>query len=33
MVLPGDSFHVAATEPDRCAQATAEFIARSGNPA
>lgn len=27
-VLPGDSFHVAATAPDACAQATLEFIAR-----
>jgi pimeloyl-ACP methyl ester carboxylesterase len=26
VVLPGDSFHVAATDPDRCAEATLEFI-------
>ena len=26
LVLPGDSFHVAATDPDRCAEATLEFI-------
>jgi len=25
-VLPGDSYHVAATDPDRCAQETREFI-------
>ena len=30
VVLPGDSFHAAATDPDRCAQATREFIARHG---
>jgi pimeloyl-ACP methyl ester carboxylesterase len=30
MVLPGDSFHAAATAPDRCAEATREFIARHG---
>lgn len=29
LVLPGDSYHVAATAPDRCAQATADFIGRS----
>lgn len=28
VVLPGDSFHVAATDPDRCAQETLNFIAR-----
>lgn len=28
VVLPGDSFHAAATDPDACAQATREFIAR-----
>ena len=28
VVLPGDSFHAAATDPDRCAEATREFIAR-----
>lgn len=26
VVLPGDSFHVAATDPDQCAQATLAFI-------
>lgn len=31
VVLPGDSFHVAASDPDRCAQATLEFIARQGD--
>lgn len=31
VVLPGDSFHVAATDPDRCAQVTLEFIARKGD--
>jgi pimeloyl-ACP methyl ester carboxylesterase len=29
MVLPGDSFHVALTNPDACAKATLEFIAQS----
>jgi pimeloyl-ACP methyl ester carboxylesterase len=28
VVLPGDSFHAAATDPDACARATREFIAR-----
>ena len=28
LVLPGDSFHVAATDPDRCAEATLAFIQR-----
>jgi 3-oxoadipate enol-lactonase len=28
VVLPGDSFHAAATDPDACAQATLEFIRR-----
>ena len=28
VVLPGDSFHVAATDPDRCAEALLEFLAR-----
>ena len=28
VVLPGDSFHVAATDPDRCAAAVLDFIAR-----
>ncbi len=26
LVLPGDSYHVAATDPDRCAQETRDFI-------
>ncbi len=30
VVLPGDSFHVAATDPDRCAEALLDFIARHG---
>ena len=29
VVLPGDSFHVAATDPDQCAQATLAFINRN----
>ena len=29
LVLPGDSFHVAASDPDRCAQATLDFVLRS----
>lgn len=28
VVLPGDSFHVAASDPEKCAQALADFIAR-----
>ncbi len=28
VVLPGDSFHAAATDPDACAQALLEFVAR-----
>jgi 3-oxoadipate enol-lactonase len=28
LVLPGNSYHVAATDPDGCAQATLAFIAR-----
>jgi pimeloyl-ACP methyl ester carboxylesterase len=28
VVLPGNSFHVAATNPDQCAQATLDFIRR-----
>jgi 3-oxoadipate enol-lactonase len=28
VVLPGDSFHVAATDPDRCAEALLDFLAR-----
>jgi 3-oxoadipate enol-lactonase len=30
LVLPGNSFHVATTHAERCAQATLEFIARRG---
>ena len=30
LVLPGDSFHVAATDPDRCARETLAFIKRAG---
>jgi pimeloyl-ACP methyl ester carboxylesterase len=30
LVLPGDSFHVAATDPDRCARETLAFIKRVG---
>lgn len=30
LVLPGDSFHVAASDPDCCAQATLDFIASGG---
>jgi 3-oxoadipate enol-lactonase len=30
VVLPGDSFHSAATDPDRCARETRAFIARHG---
>jgi 3-oxoadipate enol-lactonase len=30
LVLPGNSFHVAATDAQRCAQATLDFIARRG---
>ena len=29
VVVPGDSFHVAATDPDRCAETTLEFIRRN----
>ena len=28
LVLPGDSYHVAATDPERCAQATLDFVER-----
>jgi hypothetical protein len=28
LVLPGDSYHIAATDPDRCAAATLDFIKR-----
>lgn len=30
LVLPGDSFHVAASDPDRCARETLDFISRAG---
>jgi 3-oxoadipate enol-lactonase len=30
LVLPGDSYHVAASEPERCAAATLDFIRRQG---
>jgi pimeloyl-ACP methyl ester carboxylesterase len=30
LVLPGDSYHVAATDADRCALATLDFIKRAG---
>lgn len=30
LALPGDSFHVAATDPDRCARETHDFIMRAG---
>ena len=30
LVLPGDSYHVALTDPDACAKATVEFIEKSG---
>ncbi len=29
MVLPGDSYHVAATDADRCAQIALEFIRKT----
>jgi hypothetical protein len=29
--VPGSSYHVAASDPDLCAQATAAFIARRAN--
>jgi len=32
LVLPGNSYHVAATHAERCARATLEFIARRGRP-
>jgi pimeloyl-ACP methyl ester carboxylesterase len=31
LVVPNNSFHVAATDAERCAQATLEFIARSSS--
>jgi hypothetical protein len=30
LVVPGNSYHVAASEAERCAQATVDFIARKG---
>ena len=30
LVLPGDSFHVAASDPDRCAREAFDFISRAG---
>ncbi|HSB48590.1 MAG TPA: alpha/beta hydrolase, partial [Burkholderiales bacterium] len=30
LVLPGNSYHVAASDAERCAQATLEFIKRAG---
>jgi len=30
LVLPGDSYHIAVTDPDRCAAATLDFIRRRG---
>lgn len=27
LVLPGNSYHVAATDPERCAKATLDFVA------
>ena len=33
LVLPGDSYHVAATDPEKCAAAMLEFIARKGSSA
>ena len=30
LVLPGDSYHVAASDPDACARATLDFIRRAG---
>ena len=32
MVIPGNSYHVAASDAERCAEATLEFIARRGAP-
>lgn len=31
VVLPGNSFHVAATDPDACAEATLDFLRRHGS--
>jgi pimeloyl-ACP methyl ester carboxylesterase len=30
LVLPGNSYHVAASDAERCAQATLEFVSRHG---
>jgi 3-oxoadipate enol-lactonase len=30
LVIPGNSFHVAASDAERCAQATLDFIDRRG---
>jgi hypothetical protein len=30
LVIPGNSYHVAASDAERCAQATLDFIARRG---
>lgn len=30
LVLPGNSYHVAASDPERCAEATLDFIRRAG---
>ena len=32
LVLPGNSYHVAASDAERCAQATLDFISRAGGP-
>ena len=32
LVLPGDSYHVAASDPERCALETLAFMRRSGSP-
>ncbi len=33
LVLPGNSYHVAASHAERCAEATLDFIARTGGVA
>jgi 3-oxoadipate enol-lactonase len=33
LVLPGDSYHVAASDPDRCAEETLAFIRQASGPA
>ena len=30
LVIPGNSYHVAASDAERCAEATLDFIARRG---